>query len=97
MMYGITVQAVAYILALLDKVSNLHGLEKRDVYVDTDFLSEELKIDMKIAFSIRLWHVLHLAFGALRRLISNRLAVRRRVAAEEVARSASQSTRKNPA
>lgn len=85
MMYGITVQAVAYILALLDKVTNLHGLQKRDVYVDTDFLSEEMKIDVKIAFSIRLWHIFHLAFGALRRLISNRVAVRRRVTLEQAA------------
>ncbi|MBO5270734.1 MAG: DUF2953 domain-containing protein [Clostridia bacterium] len=82
MTYGIVVQAVAYILALLDKFANFHGLEKRDVYVDTDFLSEEMKIDVKIAFSLRLWHLFHILFGALGKLIKNRVAVRRRVAAE---------------
>ena len=81
--YGIVVQAVAYILALLDKVSNVRGLARRDVYVDADFLSEETKVDVKIAFSIRLWHILHLAFGSLRRLIANRLAVKRRVTEAE--------------
>ena len=59
--------------ALLDKVSNVRGLQRRDVYVDTDFLSEEITVDLKIAFSIRLWHIFHLAFGTLRRLIANRL------------------------
>lgn len=98
MMYGVAVQAVAYIVALLDKITNLHGPEKRDIYVDVDFLSEEIKIDVKIAFSIRLWHIFHLAFGALRRLISNRLAVRRRVSAEEAKkRAALQSSEKGPA
>ncbi len=88
-LYGVTVQAVAYILALLGKVTNLHGLQKQDVYVDTDFLSEETKVDLKIAFSIRLWHVLHLALGALGRLIKNRVGVRRRVTLAEAARTTS--------
>ena len=95
--YGIAVQAVAYILALLDKVSNVRGLRKRDVYVDTDFLSEEIKVDIKIAFSIRLWHIFHLAFGTLRRLIANRLRVKRRVTAAEAQRAASGHKEKNPA
>lgn len=87
MLYGVAVQSVAYLLALLDKFTNLHGLQKQDVYVDTDFLSEEIRADVKIAFSIRLWHVLHLAFGALGRLISNRIAVRRRVTQEQIERT----------
>lgn len=88
MMYGVAVQAVAYVLAFLDKYANFHGLSKRDVYVDADFLSEELKIDVKIAFSIRLWHIFHLAFGALGRLIKNRIAVRRRVTLEQAEKHA---------
>lgn len=87
LMYGVAVQSVAYLLALLDKFANFHGLEKRDVFVDVDFLSEEIKADLKIAFSIRLWHILHLAFGALGRLIANRVAVRRRVTREQIERS----------
>ena len=95
--YGIAVQAVAYILALLDKVSNVRGLQRHDVYVDTDFLSEEITVDLKIAFSIRLWHIFHLAFGTLRRLIANRLRVKRRVTATEAQRSLSEQKEKNPA
>lgn len=95
--YGIAVQAVAYILALLDKVSNVRGLQRRDVYVDTDFLSEEITVDLKIAFSIRLWHIFHLAFGTLRRLIANRLRVKRRVTAAEAQKSAPEQKEKNPA
>ena len=95
--YGIAVQAVAYILALLDKVSNVRGLQRHDVYVDTDFLSEEITVDLKIAFSIRLWHIFHLAFGTLRRLIANRLRVKRRVTAADAQRSSPEQKEKNPA
>ena len=79
-------QAVAYVLAFLDRYANLHGLARRDVYVDTDFLSEEIKVDIKIAFSLRLWHLFHIAFGALGRLIKNRLAVKKRVTKEQAER-----------
>lgn len=87
-LYGITVQTVSYILTLLSSATNVRGLQKQDVYVDTDFLAEETRVDLKIAFSLRLWHVLHLALGALVRLIKNRVGVRRRVTLEEAARAA---------
>ena len=83
-LYGVTVQAVAYILTLLDRVTNVKTKRNPDVYVDTDFLAEETKVDLKIGFSLRLWHVLHLAFGALFRFIGNRIGVKRRVALAEV-------------
>ena len=86
LLYGVAVQAVAYVLAFLDRYANLHGLAKRDVYVDTDFLSEEIKVDIKIAFSLRLWHLFHIAFGALGRFIKNRLAVKQRVTKEQAER-----------
>ena len=83
-LYGVTVQAVAYILTLLDRVTNVKTGHSPDVYVDTDFLAEETKVDLKIGFSLRVWHVLHLAFGALFRFIGNRIGVKRRVALAEV-------------
>ena len=84
-LYGVTVQTVAYILTLLDKVTNLHGIKKRDVYIDTDFLSEEIKVDLKIGFSLRLWHLLHLGGGGVIRLLKNRLGVRKRVMLANIA------------
>ena len=82
MLYGVAVQGVGYILTFLDKASNLHGMKRADVRVDADFLSEEIRMDIDISFSFRVWHLFHLIFGALRRVIKNRMAVAKRVKAE---------------
>ena len=57
----------------------MHGLKKADIAVIPDFLGEELLIDIKIAFSLRIWHLFHVLFGSLIRFIKNRLRVRKRV------------------
>lgn len=93
-LYGVAVQGVAYILSFLDRATNLKGLKKADVDVVCDFLSEEIKVDVKIAFSIRIWHLFHLIFGSLKRLIINRLHVRARVSREHP--NASYKQQKNP-
>ena len=81
-LYGAAVQGVGYILAFLDKASNLKGMKRADVYVDADFLSEELRIDIDISISLRIWHLFHLIGGTLKRVIKNRMAVSKRVKAE---------------
>ena len=81
-LYGVAVQGVGYILTFLDKASNLKGMKRADVRVDADFLSEEIRLDVDISFSLRVWHLFHLIFGALGRVIKNRMAVSKRVKAE---------------
>lgn len=78
-LYGVACQSVAYILAFLNRTTNMHGLKKADIAVIPDFLGEELLIDIKIAFSLRIWHLFHVLFGSLIRFIKNRLRVRKRV------------------
>ena len=44
--------ALKPILILLDKKSNLHGMKKADIRIVADYGSEEIKPDVKLAFSM---------------------------------------------
>ena len=42
------------IFAFLDKHSNLHGMKNADILISTDYLSEEIKAEVKLGFSMSL-------------------------------------------
>ncbi len=44
--------ALKPILMFLDKHSNLHGMRNADIKITTDYLSSEIKADVKLAFSM---------------------------------------------
>ena len=50
------------ILIFLDKKSNLHGMKTADIKITTDYLSEEIKADVKLAFSLSIGGVLGVLF-----------------------------------
>ena len=50
------------ILAFLDKHSNLHGMKNADILISTDYLSEEIKADVKLGFSMSLGGLLGVVF-----------------------------------
>lgn len=54
MMYCGICTAMKPVLMFLDKYSNLHGMKNADVFITTDYLSEELKLDLKLGFSMSL-------------------------------------------
>ena len=54
LMYVGICQAINPVLNFLDKHSNLHGRKNADIDVAPDFLSDELKIDIKLGFSTSL-------------------------------------------
>ncbi len=55
--YGIVCQGVELILATLDKITNVKPKDNRDIHVYVNFLSDETDIDIKLAASLRVWHV----------------------------------------
>ena len=67
--YGAVIQSVAYIIEILQKITNVDGLEKADISVEPDYLSESTTLDLCFVFSLRIWHVLHILFGTLGRAI----------------------------
>lgn len=46
------------VFAFLDKHSNLHGVKRADIEISTDYLSEEIKADVKLGFSTSLGGIL---------------------------------------
>lgn len=68
-LYGVVSQSVAYILEILDRVTNLSYDKEAEVNIDVDFLETKPRADICIAFSLRVWHLLDVAFRALGRFV----------------------------
>ena len=71
--YGAITQSINILLPALESVENFN-LRRADIDVRPDFLSDEMKFDVKISFSIRVWHILHVGFAALIKFIKGKLA-----------------------
>lgn len=50
------------ILIFLDKKSNLHGMKNADIRITTDYLSEEIEANVKLAFSLSIGGLLGVLF-----------------------------------
>lgn len=68
-MYGVVVQSVAYVIELLQRITNVDGLEKADISVNADYLSEKTSLDLCFVFSLRVWHLFDILFGIIGRAI----------------------------
>ena len=64
--YGAVSGGVAAILEILDRSMNVSYAKPEDYDVDitADFLGEKITADLKIAFSIKVWHVFDILFRA---------------------------------
>ena len=71
--YGAVSQAVSYLIALLRDNKNVKGLKTADFDIECDFLSDSTTADVKLSFSMRVWHVFHIAFAALGSLIKSKI------------------------
>ena len=69
LVYVAITQGLHPLCAFLDKHSNLHGVKKADIEISTDYLSESIAADVKVAFSTSIGGVLgaaiKVAFKAL--------------------------------
>ena len=72
-LYGVVIQSVAYIVEILDSVTNLDGMKKADIAVNADYLSESTTFDLKFVFSIRIWQLFSIVFGVAGRAIKKLL------------------------
>ncbi len=73
-MYGAIVQSVAYVIELLQRITNVDGLEKADISVNADYLSEKTSLDLCFVFSMRVWHLFDILFGIIGRAIKRFIA-----------------------
>ena len=67
--YGAVTQAINVLFPILDQIKTLKTPQNKDIDIRADFCSDESEIDIKISFSLRVWHLFHVAFAALGKLI----------------------------
>ncbi len=76
-MYGATVPAVMALISLLQKITNLKGLENADIDVRCDYLATKTTVDVKVAFSMRPYHLFDMLFSALFRFLGKRSEIKK--------------------
>lgn len=62
--YGSVTSIISVLLPILDDVENLGLPKERDLDITTDFLSDTTEVDLKVSFSIRIWHFIDIGLRA---------------------------------
>ena len=70
-MFGVINQSVIALLKILDAITNVKKTRKCKVSVAPDYTGEKIKANIRIAFSLRVWHAFSIALGALFRYVGN--------------------------
>ena len=70
--YGVICQSVAYLVEILDSVTNIRPKDERDIQVRTDFLSDKPSVEIQAAASLRVWHVFDILFGVALRFVKEK-------------------------
>ena len=63
--YGAITQAVNLLFPILESVKNFSLPRTRDIDIVADFTGEGIEADIEVSFKLRVWHLFHVAFGAL--------------------------------
>ncbi len=63
--YGAITQAVNLLFPILEGAKNFSTPKKRDIDIVADFVGEEMEADVEFSFSLRVWHLFHVALGTL--------------------------------
>ena len=71
--YGAVSGAVACLLAIFENSKRVRGLKKAEMDIVCDFLGESSSADIKISFSLRVWHLFYIAFAALGKFVKHKL------------------------
>lgn len=72
--YGAITQSVNLLLPILEQVKNFDLPKESDFDIQADFLGESIEADVELSFSLRVWHVFDVAFGALRTFLKHKFS-----------------------
>ena len=75
-MYGAAVPAVMALIALLEKITDLRGIDKADIHLRCDYLAQKTTVDVHVAFSMRPYHLFDMLFSALFAFLGKRKAIK---------------------
>ncbi len=69
--YGAVSQAALYLYEILEPLDGIDMPNVKDASINADFIGESTTVDIKVSVSLRVWHVFHVAFAALGKLIKH--------------------------
>lgn len=72
-LYGAVCQGVAYLMEILDKITNVKKTRKTEVSVSADFVSGKTRADINLSFSLTVWQALDILTGAVIEYIKNKV------------------------
>lgn len=75
-MYGAAVPAVMALIALLEKITDLRGIDNADIHLRCDYLAQKTNVDVHVAFSMRPYHLFDMLFSALFAFLGKRKAIK---------------------
>lgn len=70
--YGAACTALNILLPVLAQVKNFSLPREKDFSVEPDFLGETPELDVKLSFSLRVWHLFSVALGALKKFLAHK-------------------------
>ena len=73
--YAVT-NALGPVLGFIDRHSNLHGMKRAEIDISPDFLSEEIKADVKLGFSTSLGGILGPALRSGIKLVAGYMKIK---------------------
>lgn len=71
--YGVICQSVAYLVEILDRITNITPKEEKDIGVHVDFLSDKPSVDICVSASLRVWHVFDILFSVAIRFVKEKI------------------------
>ncbi len=74
--YGSICSALAHLFHILEPLRGFDLPKNRDVSVYADYLAEKTTADIKLTFSLRIWHGLHIALATLIKVIKHALKLK---------------------
>ena len=63
--YGAITQAINVFFPLIENIKTVRLPVAKEIDINPDFCSDECEIEVKISFSLRVWHLFHVLFVAL--------------------------------
>ncbi|MBE6577291.1 MAG: DUF2953 domain-containing protein [Ruminococcaceae bacterium] len=70
-LYGAVCSALSHLFHILEPLRGFDLPKTQDVSVNADYLSEKTTVDIKLSFSLRVWHALHVAIATLIKIVKH--------------------------
>ncbi len=75
LLYGATTQGVAYLIEILDTISNVDITKRSEISVKSDFISQKSSFEGKIVLYISVAHIIYVGIHFLKKLIKSKMKV----------------------